>query len=63
MRHLREGLKYDPEHKGCKELWRTVKKLTKITKKADEAQDAKNYEDAAAMCVWAVLTPLVGSGM
>jgi len=51
MRHLREGLKYDPEHKGCKDLWRKVKKLTKITKKADDALAAKNYEDAATMSV------------
>jgi DnaJ family protein C protein 3 len=49
MRHLREGLKYDPEHDGCKNLWRRLKKLTKITKKADEALSAKKYEDAAAM--------------
>ncbi len=49
MRHLREGLKYDPEHEGCKEFWRRLKKLTKMAAKANEALTAKNYPDAAAM--------------
>ena len=47
--HFREGLKLDPEHKGCKEGHKLVKKLEKSQKKAQEAFDAKNYEDAVKM--------------
>ena len=35
-------------------MWRKLKKLTKITKKADAAFDSKGYEDAAAMYAMAL---------
>eukprot|EP00536_Pseudo-nitzschia_multiseries_P015597 jgi/Psemu1/327962/estExt_fgenesh1_pg.C_9170006 len=46
VRHFREGLKLDPEHKGCKEGHRLVKKIDKKKKKGDQAMEAKNYEEA-----------------
>lgn len=47
--HFREGLKLDPEHKGCKEGHKLVKKLEKSRKKAEEAFDAKKFDDAVAL--------------
>ena len=46
INHFREGLKLDPEHKGCKEGFRLVKKIDKKKKKGDVAFEAKNYEEA-----------------
>ena len=46
VRHFREGLKLDPEHKGCKEGHRLVKKIDKKKKKGDTAMEAKNFEEA-----------------
>ena len=47
--HYREGLKLDPEHKGCKQGHKLVKKLEKSRKKAEEAFDTKKYEEAVAL--------------
>lgn len=47
--HFREGLKLDPEHKGCKDGHKLVKKLEKSRKKAQDAFDAKNYEEAVTL--------------
>jgi DnaJ family protein C protein 3 len=47
--HFREGLKLDPEHKGCKAGHKLVKKLEKSRKKAEDAFDAKNFEEAVAL--------------
>jgi len=46
IKHFREGLKLDPEHKGCKEGHKLVKKIDKKKKKGDTAYEAKNYEEA-----------------
>mmetsp|Transcript_19027 Transcript_19027/g.39077 ORF Transcript_19027/g.39077 Transcript_19027/m.39077 type:complete len:515 (+) Transcript_19027:166-1710(+) len=46
VKHFREGLKLDPEHKGCKEGHRLVKKIDKKKKKGDVAFEAKNYGEA-----------------
>eukprot|EP00980_Cylindrotheca_fusiformis_P015066 scaffold4157_cov136-Cylindrotheca_fusiformis.AAC.16 len=46
IQHYREALKLDPEHKGCKEGHKFVKKIEKKRKKGDEAYDAGKYEDA-----------------
>lgn len=46
IKHFREGLKLDPEHKGCKEGHKLVKKIDKKKKKGDAAMEAKNFEDA-----------------
>jgi tetratricopeptide (TPR) repeat protein len=44
--HFREGLKLDPEHKGCKSGHKFVKSIIKKEKKADEAFQAGRYQDA-----------------
>ncbi|EED87202.1 dnaj-like protein [Thalassiosira pseudonana CCMP1335] len=46
MKHFREGLKLDPEHKGCKEGHRLVKKITKKDKRGDEAFEKRQYKQA-----------------
>lgn len=46
VKHYREGLKLDPEHKGCKEGHRFVKKITKKDKKADDAFEKGEYQKA-----------------
>eukprot|EP00532_Pseudo-nitzschia_australis_P020453 CAMPEP_0168291284 /NCGR_PEP_ID=MMETSP0142_2-20121227/6124_1 /TAXON_ID=44445 /ORGANISM="Pseudo-nitzschia australis, Strain 10249 10 AB" /LENGTH=524 /DNA_ID=CAMNT_0008238729 /DNA_START=222 /DNA_END=1799 /DNA_ORIENTATION=+ len=46
VRHFREGLKLDPEHKGCKEGHRLVKKIDKKKKKGDVAMEANNFAEA-----------------
>lgn len=46
IKHFREGLKLDPEHKGCKEGHKLVKKIDKKKKKGDVAFEAKDYEEA-----------------
>lgn len=46
IQHFREALKSDPEHKGCKDGHKLVKKIEKKKKKADEAFAAGKYEDA-----------------
>jgi DnaJ family protein C protein 3 len=44
IRHYREGLKLDPEHKGCKEGHKFVKKITKKDKKGDESFAKGEYQ-------------------
>lgn len=46
MNHYRKGLKYDPEHRGCKEGYRLIKKITTFTQKAEKANAAKDYPTA-----------------
>jgi len=46
LNHLREGLKLDPEHKGCKELHKMIKDITKKDKRGQDAYDAGNYQGA-----------------
>lgn len=46
VKHFREGLKLDPEHKGCKDGHRTLKKITKKDKKGDELFEKGEYKDA-----------------
>ena len=46
IRHYREGLKLDPEHKGCKEGHKFVKKITKKDKKGDESFANGDYQVA-----------------
>jgi DnaJ family protein C protein 3 len=35
INHYRKGLKFDPEHKGCKDAYRLVKKIVDLQKKAE----------------------------
>lgn len=46
MNHYRKGLKYDPEHKGCKNGYRLIKKITTFTQKAEKANEQQNYPAA-----------------
>jgi len=46
LNHFREGLKLDPEHKGCKEGHKLVKKIDKKKKKGDVAFEEKKFEEA-----------------
>eukprot|EP00545_Synedropsis_sp_CCMP1620_P002612 CAMPEP_0119012844 /NCGR_PEP_ID=MMETSP1176-20130426/7657_1 /TAXON_ID=265551 /ORGANISM="Synedropsis recta cf, Strain CCMP1620" /LENGTH=500 /DNA_ID=CAMNT_0006965879 /DNA_START=25 /DNA_END=1527 /DNA_ORIENTATION=+ len=46
--HYREGLKLDPEHKGCKAGHRFVKSIEKKKKRGDDAYDQGKNEDAIA---------------
>ena len=42
--HFREGLKYDPEHKGCKEGHKRIKTMLKKSDKGLEAVDVGDLE-------------------
>jgi len=44
--HFREGLKLDPEHKGCKKGHKAVKALLKKKKRGDDAYEAGKYDEA-----------------
>jgi DnaJ family protein C protein 3 len=46
QKHYREGLKLDPEHKGCKDGHRLLKKVTKKDKRGDDAYDKGDYKSA-----------------
>lgn len=46
VKHFREGLKLDPEHKGCKDGHKFVKKITKKDKKGDEFFEKGEYKQA-----------------
>ncbi|CAJ1958824.1 unnamed protein product [Cylindrotheca closterium] len=46
IQHYREALKFDPEHKGCKEGHKFIKKIEKKRKKGDDAYDNGNFSDA-----------------
>ena len=44
--HFREGLKLDPEHKGCKAGHKTIKAIQKKEKRAEDALKSGNHKDA-----------------
>lgn len=46
VKHFREGLKLDPEHKGCKEGHKFVKSIEKKKKKGDDAFESGKFQDA-----------------
>ena len=46
MNHYRQGLKYDPEHDGCKGGYRLVKKLQGFLSKGDKAFAGGDFEGA-----------------
>ncbi len=46
MNHYRKGLKLDPEHKGCKDMYRIVKKIQDLQKKHEKALAAKDFAKA-----------------
>lgn len=46
MNHYRQALKYDPEHKGCKEGYRLIKKIQTNQSKGMKAKDSGKHEEA-----------------
>ena len=46
INHFREGLKLDPEHKGCKEGHKFVKSIEKKNKKGDEKYQQGEFKEA-----------------
>lgn len=46
MNHYRSALKSDPEHKGCKEGYRLVKKITGSLDKASKAMAGRDFNSA-----------------
>lgn len=46
VNHYREGLKLDPEHKGCKAGHKFVKSIEKKKKRGDDAFEQGKHEDA-----------------
>jgi len=46
QKHFREGLKLDPEHGGCKEGHRLLKKVTKNDKRGDVAFEKGEFQTA-----------------
>ena len=46
MNHYRKGLKYDPEHVGCKGGYRLIKKIQTYMKNAEKANAARDYASA-----------------
>eukprot|EP01031_Cornospumella_fuschlensis_P033638 gene33638-40692_t len=57
--HVRQGLKFDPEHSGCKAIYRRIKKITDNTKKADKAVDQRDFV-AAEKSLGVVLDAVTG---
>lgn len=47
MNHYRKGLKLDPEHRGCKDMFRVVKKIQDLQKKAAASKGRGDHNDAA----------------
>lgn len=43
MNHFRQGLKYDPEHKGCKDEYKVVKKVQSLMSKGESANSLRDY--------------------
>mmetsp|Transcript_26334 Transcript_26334/g.55986 ORF Transcript_26334/g.55986 Transcript_26334/m.55986 type:complete len:540 (-) Transcript_26334:258-1877(-) len=46
IKHFREGLKLDPEHKGCKQGHKILKQITKKDKRGDEAFEKGEFKKA-----------------
>lgn len=46
MNHYKQGLKFDPEHSGCKNGYRQLKKIQGLETKADAAMSAGTYDVA-----------------
>lgn len=44
MNHYRQALKYDPEHHGCKNGYRLVKKVTTALNKGDKAKEKDDFD-------------------
>ena len=45
MNHYRQGLKFDPEHEGCKNAYRSLKKYQGLISKGDAAFRSENFAE------------------
>ena len=54
VQHFREGLKLDPEHKGCKAGHKLVKSIEKKKKRGDDALTAGKHADAVEYYIQAI---------
>mmetsp|Transcript_862 Transcript_862/g.1241 ORF Transcript_862/g.1241 Transcript_862/m.1241 type:complete len:395 (-) Transcript_862:30-1214(-) len=54
VQHFREGLKLDPEHKGCKAGHKLIKSIMKKEKRGDDAHAAGRHEDAIEYWIQAI---------
>ena len=54
VQHFREGLKFDPDHKGCKAGHKLVKSIAKKEKRGDDASKAGKHQDAIDYWVQAI---------
>ncbi len=54
VQHYREGLKLDPEHKGCKAQHKAVKALLKKDKRGEDAAKAGKHQDAIDYWIQAI---------
>lgn len=45
MNHYRQGLKFDPEHEGCKSAYRNLKKYQGMINKGDAAFQSENFAE------------------
>lgn len=48
IKHYREGLKLDPEHKGCKAGHKKIKAMLKKNKRGEDASNSNNHKEAIA---------------
>ena len=46
LKHYKEALKFDPEHKGCKAGHKYVKTLTKYDRKGNTSSESNDHENA-----------------
>jgi DnaJ family protein C protein 3 len=46
LRHFRQGLHYDPDHKGCKTIYKKLKKIDKLEKNGDKALAEGKHDEA-----------------
>jgi len=51
MNHYRKALKFDPEHKTCKDMYRVVKSITDGQKKFEKATAAGDHKRAAELLI------------
>lgn len=49
LNHYRKGLKLDPEHKGCKDSYKTVKKIVDLFKKADSLTEKGDHKGSVEL--------------
>merc|ERR1712216_78160 len=54
LKHLREGLRYDPEHKESQKVYKKLRKLERKLKSAESSWEGSEWEDAASAYIGAL---------